>query len=150
MARSYTTAFAASRRLHELFAARTGLAGVQVDWGYPGENSPPELVWVGEFETSDQDAAAIGQRRRDERYTVNVYADVAMHTTTPAAVNERIAEIVREIEAAVHDDPHLGTVLGNDGWAQVDDLETVVATQPVSDKAFGGVVRVGVACRARI
>lgn len=154
MARSYTTAFQASRNLTDLLTtalAASGFVEVQVDWGYPGEDSAAELVWVGEFETADQEPAALGQRRREERYIIGVYVDVAMHTDTPSKVNERIGEIVRKVEEAVHSDPHLGNALGADGWAQVGDLETVVATQDVvTDKAFGGVVRLGVTCRARI
>jgi hypothetical protein len=149
--RPYTTAFAASEKLAELVAA--GLASepaVKVSWGYPGEGAPPELVWVGEFQDAEQEARSVGQRRRTEMYEVAVYVDVAMNAAEPEPVNRRIAVLTKAVEAVVHDQPHLGDVLGNDGLAQVAGVDTVVTTMPLTETAYGGVVKVRVSCRARI
>ena len=147
--RRYTTAFAASEKLYELTDAAFPGA-VQVSWGYPGVDAGAELVWVGEFESADQEPAAIGQGRRNESYHVSIYVDVAMETADPADVNVRVAEHVRVLEEVLADNPTLDGALHSDGWAEIADVETVVATQPATDTAFAGVARVRVACRARI
>lgn len=148
-ARRFTTTFAAVEGLYNAILAR-GLTDVQVEWGWPGENAVGgELIWIGNVEMADQDAAAIGQGRRDERYTISVYVDVAMKVTELADVGRRTAELVREVEAAVHNDPQLGGGLPSDGWAQIGDVEPG-PTIPVGDGVHNNVARVRVACRARI
>lgn len=150
MAREFTTAFQASENLYDLAVDRFSTWTVQVWWGYPGERADPELLWVSLPDSSDQDAAAFGQRSRDENYLIDVYVDIARNTSDPAEVNRRIAEVFREAESLVHDNPNLVPAMTPNHRAEASDLETIVETQPLSDKSYGGVVRLRVGCWARI
>jgi len=148
MGRSYTTAFDASRKIYTLLNAASGWGQATVSWGYPGDSAGAEIVWVGGIEGGEQTTQSLGQRARDESYTVAVYVDVAQRTRDPYDVNERAAELVRHVEEIVHDSPTLDGVVNK--WAVVDGVDTIVEAQPVTDTAYGTVVRVRVACQSRI
>lgn len=148
MARTWTTAFEATRKLHELLDARTDLGDATVWRGYPGEQAGPEIVWIGGLENVSQQTQSLGQRARDESYVVPVYIDVAMNTGNPADVWDRIEALFHIVEEVVHDNVRLGGVVNK--WAEIDGApDTVVEAQPISDTAFAGVVRVDVACQSR-
>lgn len=150
--RRYTTAYAASRALHELLEVRLTdqQPGVTAAWGWPGVDAADEFVWVGEVESADQETAEIGRGARDEAYTIFVYVDVASRTHDMVAIGARVGELVREVEDVVHDNPSLSDALRADGWAQVAGVETIVPTRPATESAWLHVARISVACAARI
>lgn len=151
MSRRWTTSFAAFRRLYELLDESTmpALAGATVVWGHPGENPASRLVIVGRVEPADQDAAAIGQRRREERYRVEVLVDYALHVDDHAALNSEVEEVVQAIEAVVHDHPTLDDALHADGLAEIGAVE-IEAVGQLETGAFQTLVTIPVECRARI
>lgn len=144
-----STAFEAARKLHELLDARTDLGEATVWRGYPGEQAGAELVWIGGIDRSTQSTQALGQRARDETYTVPVYLDVALNTNDPADVWDRVEALFHVVEDTVRQHPRLDGVVNK--WAEIDGSpDTIVEAQPVTDTAYGAVVRVDVACQARI
>jgi hypothetical protein len=60
---------ALKRQLRAALAARAGLAGVQVSYGAPFPLPEPEWLWVADV-SGQQVAAALGQQRREETYTL--------------------------------------------------------------------------------
>lgn len=153
MPRRWTTTLAAFRKLYELLDASTrpGLNGddVAVVWGNPGDNQPDRLVSVGRVETADQDAAALGQRRREERYRLEVVVDVAFRADSHDDVNEAFEAVVQAIEAEVHDHPTLDGALHADGIAEVGGID-IDAVGQLETGAFQTVGIIHVDCRARI
>lgn len=144
--RGFTTTFAASERLAELLAAHNFGSGVKVSWGYPGEAAAAEIVWVGGFESADQEPAAVGQGRRDESYLISVFVDIVLQGKDPAVAARRAGELVRGVEQVVAEHHGLDGVVM---WAQVADVETVVEPM-VMESGVGTVQRVRVGCRSRI
>lgn len=154
MARRYSTATTAPEALTGLLAARVDadpdVGEVTVLWGMPGEDVPTDVVWVGGVEPVDQDAAALGQRRRDERYRIPVFVDVVVPGADPAAANRRAGTLARLVEEVVGDAPTLDGALYDDGSAEVGGIEAVIETQQANERSCIAVWRVWVACRARV
>lgn len=78
------------------------LSGVQVFWGFPHSRMDKEVVMIGQV-TTNQVAAAIGQQRRQEDYTVSVFisvlADIRENQRTVTerayAIAEAISDLIR-------------------------------------------------------
>lgn len=119
---------AVRRRLHELLAARPGLKHAQVARGHPGRELSNLLVLVGRADTPEQDAAALGQRGRDERYSVDVIFDVTDPELDPDEVEDVAFGLLGELEDLLAGDPGLSGVFpdGN-GHAELDgiDIDTI-------------------------
>lgn len=147
MAREFMTAMEASEALYNILT--DGMA-IQVWWGFPGERGAPELAWVRTPESTDQDASALGQRRRDETYILDAIVEVARNTQDPAEVNRQLATHVRSVESLVHDNPNLIPSSNPNHRAGVSAIDTVIDTQPLTEKSYHGVMRVRVGCWARI
>lgn len=145
--RVYTKTFATASSLYDLLKARTDLGGAGVYWGYPGETGPPEFIWIGGFESSEQTPRSLGRRMQDESFVLRVYVDIALETADPADANVRAEELVQIIEDTVHQDYTLGGVLAKAGT--VEGIDTVIESQPVTDTAYGTVLVVRIACETR-
>lgn len=151
MARRWTTSFAAFRRLYELLrdSDHAALADVTCVWGHPGENPGEKLLSVGRVEPADQDAAALGQRRREERYSIEALIDVAFRADSHAAVNDACEAIVQAVEEVVHTHPTLDGALYADGIAEIGGHH-IEAVGQLESGAFQTLTIINVDCTARI
>lgn len=126
------------------------LPDVQVTWSTPTDGPGPEWVRIGNV-IGDQDAAALGRQRREERYRVEVLVSVVRpEIEEPQEVAERAFAILAEIEDDVRADETLGIDLPGAAqfvWARIEKTDLV--------EGLGGgerwaEVTVHVACVARI
>lgn len=147
MPRRFMTAMAASEALYDLL---TGGMSIEVWWGFPGYPSAPEMCWVRTPESTDQDASALGQRRRDEQYLLDVIVEVGKNTQDPGEVNRALATHLRSIEQLVDANDNLIPDSNPDHRAGVSAIDTVVDTQPLSEQSYHGAMRLRVGCWARI
>lgn len=95
---------AARAALYDLLAAAEGLAGVQVVFGAPDAYERQEVVALLGFGPVDDEPAAIGQARHDERYRIetklkvhNPAADLGITVETRAMA---LYNVVRAVIAA--------------------------------------------------
>ena len=85
-------------------------AATTVSWGVPRGDKQRDWVMIGKALT-EQSPAAVGQQRREERYTVTVTVTVVRaDVETPQSVSERAHAIVGQIEDNVRSDATLGGV----------------------------------------
>ncbi len=93
--------------LKALLVARTGLAGVGVFTAHPGDDLPPEALYVDRI-TTEQEWAAIGRQRREETVTAFVICHVAKPGAgedIATAARARVRELKAELEDALRADP---------------------------------------------
>ena len=140
--------------------ADAGLSGVQITYGHPYPLQPAdEMVFLGNSVGANptlatnapagQSSAAIGQYRREERYTLDVFASVHKHNREiQKTVTERAFAIAGVVETSLRvwtgENPAFGGVVR---WALVtglDHVETVDVDNRYAD------VHIVVACAARI
>ncbi len=113
-----TSAPAVKLALLAAFQASTTFtaAGVDVTYGAPsGTAITQEMIYFGitrERETS----AAMGQQRRDERYSVEVIVDVILDGDDPQACEATCLAYVQEIENILRTRAAMATVAGFSGW----------------------------------
>lgn len=103
-------------RLLELFATEDGLNGVQQEWAYP-DDPQREFLFFGTTDI-DELAAAIGQRSREERYTLHLWIACMQEggrKVTAQAVEERLYELVAVVEELLRPDETLGINLAANG-----------------------------------
>lgn len=131
-------------------AARPGLAGVKVSWGWPGPEAVAEMVVVGELAAGTQTVPTLRATRvqREERYDLAVTCFAARHDAT--AADQRLAEerafaLAGEVEDLLASDPRLG--LSDIAWARVSQLE--LASAP-ADRGWVAQVTVTVSVVARL
>lgn len=96
-----------------LAVARTALPGVEVFDGFPRRPIDNiDFVAVGgksePVADGTQDAVVIGNRRRDETYTVRFYCSSSKGTPTQKATRDRVFELMAAVESGVRNDPTLG------------------------------------------
>lgn len=82
-------------------------ADVTVARGYPEDDATDRLVVIGDG-LVDQNAAAMGQRRRREVITVNLDVQVVEHTETTDEVADLALSLFAEVEDILRQDPTLG------------------------------------------
>lgn len=133
-----------------LFNILTDGMSIQVWWGFPGQESDPEMCWVRTPDSTDQDASALGQRRRDESYLLDVIVEVARNTQDPGEVNRQLATHLRSIEQLVDANPNLLPDSNPDHRCGVSAMDTAVDTQPLTEQSYHGAMRLRVGCWARI
>lgn len=146
-----STLHAASMALDALltdeFADEIATGRFDVTYGPPGADEAPEVVAQLGFGDADEEWAALGQGRSEERYALRVVIKVH-HPDADSAkdVQERAFELYDRIRDAVAADVTLG---GTVRWAKV--------RRPASDgvlRAAGGgwgtYIELDVACAARI
>jgi hypothetical protein len=87
--------------------ARSGLAGVGVFTAHPGDDLPPEALYVDRV-TTEQEWAAIGRGKREEAVTAFVICHVAKPGAgedVATAARARVGELKAELEDALRTDP---------------------------------------------
>jgi hypothetical protein len=99
--------------LKALLVARPGLAGVGVFLAHPGDELPPEALFVDRV-TTEQEWAALGRLRRDEAITAFVVCHVikaGAGEEVATAARARLDDLQAELEDALRTDPSVsGTV----------------------------------------
>lgn len=141
MATSTIPAF--KNALYTRLSARTGLAGVQVSYGWPSGAVQREHIVIGGVEGS-QEFRAIGAQHRFEEYAVTVYINVLRQGVQTQTCDERCLALMAELEAELRSDPTVNnTVLTAElGTFQLEPL--------ANDESREARLRVGVNVRARI
>lgn len=77
--------------------ARPGLQGVQVEWSHPGKGIRAETIYFGET-VYGQRAARLGNRTRQEDYTLELVVTVEKAGDQAEACERRCWELLAEIE----------------------------------------------------
>lgn len=94
--------------LRDALKLRAGLSGVQVSWGTPGEPMA-ELILIGDA-AGDQQVKTMGQRHREENYTLTVHADVLRQDGDQEKATRRVYALAAEIENEIRTNTDLGLV----------------------------------------
>jgi hypothetical protein len=128
--------------------ARPALASVQVEFSHPGDTDENETVYLGEVRGSSTiPVLRAGRKVREERYTIDVWIDVAADGPTAEGASERAYALYGELEDILADDPTLG--LAAPFRAMVGDFsETLMFDE--SRRGWGSLLRVGVDCETRL
>lgn len=90
------------------------LAGVRVSYGPPLPSPPAEYVWLGRA-TARETAVALGNRRRDEEYALDVHVSCLRAGQDSAGAAERAHEIVAAIAGVLRVSPQLAGHYGGGG-----------------------------------
>ena len=112
-----TVAVATKRKLFEMLKADPALAGVQVEYSFPGRTEEQQLIYGGKIAGDVQIASMAGatgrvSRREDLILDVHIEAIEAGHDNT-LAVDERVCALAQVVEHLVAGNPTLdGTVDG--------------------------------------
>lgn len=153
---TFTTIPAFKAGLLARLQADAGLAGVQVAWGLPFGSLARELVVLGHVRAEDptggvggQSTASLGQRRREERYVLELVVRVVRHATQQE-VTERAFAIAAEIEQSVRawgeEQPQFGGLVR---WALVSSVELQEFPTEGNQERLA-LVTVDLACAQRI
>lgn len=109
---TYSTIPAAKAQLVTTLQARAGLAGVLVQWGMPAEvPAERERVYVDDAVRVVREWAVLGRYRLDEAYSLLIVVEVFQEGDAQRACEERMWEIVAEVEHAAVEDLTLAGVL---------------------------------------
>ena len=121
MAGSVVTA--CKQALVTLLKARAGLAGVQVAFGYPGNDlAERERIFMGSARASQEQAGLkAGRRFRDETATFEVVVQVESVGGTPEDAETRALALGKEVEECVADNKYLSGSIAGLNWAVVSD-----------------------------
>lgn len=139
---------AARANLHAALAAAPALADVQVVFGAPDAYEEQQVVGVLGFGPVGDEPAAIGQRRQEEQYRIDVGIKVHMPDANTAAVVEaRTMELYTAVRDVVMANETLGDAVTFCVPAGMDE-----SPGPQSAKGGGWVmfISAGVECVARI
>lgn len=128
--------------------ARPALAAVQVTYSHPGATLDTDSVYFGETRGSmDVPVIRGGRKKREERYTLDVWFDVAAVGPDAQTASERAWSLFGELEDVLADDPSVGleapfrAVLG-------DFTETLMLDE--ARQGWGSLLRAGVDCETRL
>lgn len=124
-------------------AARTGLDGVQVTYGWPVGAVKREHIMVGGADGT-QEYRTIGAQHRFEEYVVQVYVNVIREGVQQQTCDERCLALLAEIENELRSDPTVGNTVMT---AEVGsfNLESLA-----NDQTREARLRVGIQVKARI
>lgn len=124
--------------------ARAGLAGVQVAYRWPGPETLPEGVYLGDVEgTGGIASLKAGRQHRQEAYTVSVICQTFSAAATPVDQDDseaRAFALMAEVEGALADDPKVSST--------VDWSEAIGFTCESVPFEHGWATRISVAVRA--
>ena len=124
-------------------AARSGLAGVQVSYGWPVGAVLREHIMVGGADGS-QEYRAIGAQHRFEEYTLTIFVNVLREGGQQQTCDERCFALMSELEAELRSDPTVGnTVL-------TAEVATINLESLANDASREARLKVGVRVQARI
>lgn len=116
-----TTSRAPQFKRDLLDAIKAKIPGVQVEYQWPGPNTRPEAIFLGNISgASSVPSMKSGRRSRDETYSVEVYVWVFRPDGTPLNgydVEARAFELKAALDDVLADDPTFG---GTVQWAGAD------------------------------
>lgn len=141
-----STAPAFMNALHDGLSARTGLAGVRVNYGPalpdPGRESVNILG-----NTGDQNWASLGRLSKDEVYLVNILILVIREGQQTQPAVERAYELLEELEDELRETATSPTM---DGTVRVAAVSSVQLEIGASDTTRSALLTIGVRVEARI
>ena len=141
MATSTIPAF--KNALYTRLAARSGLSGVQVSYGWPTGAVSREHIILGGVDGM-QEFRTIGAQHRFEEYTVTVYINVLREGVQQQTCDERCLALMAELENELRADPTVNnTVL-------TAELGSFVLEPMANDQQREARLRGGVSVKARI
>lgn len=128
--------------------ARPALAQVQVSYSHPGDAREDESVYLGEIRGSSEiPTVRTSRKKREERYTLDVWIDVDAVGPDAQTASERAWTLFGELEDILADDPTVG--LTAPFWAVLGDFtETLMFDE--SRRGWGSLLRAGVDVEARL
>jgi hypothetical protein len=95
--------------------AASGLGGVQVLYGEPGDEGRRECIWIQtSFQQAPQEQTAMRKGLREEDYIIKVHIENG-NLSTPEKAEARVIELAAAVEQVAISDSTLG-VLPNGGW----------------------------------
>lgn len=128
--------------------ARPALAQVQVAYSHPGDTVDHEAIYLGELRgDSNIPVIRAARKKREERYALDVWFDVAAVGPDAQTASERAWALFGELEDLLAEDPTVGlpapfrAVLG-------DFTETLMFDE--SRRGWGSLLRAGVECETRL
>lgn len=108
-----STIQALRKALHARLVARGGLSGVQISLGIPTSKPEPEWIMIGGArDPGDQEAAALGQLRREEHY--HLWIDVSVvrpFDDDQVTTTDRAFALAAEVEDELRSDASVGGVV---------------------------------------
>lgn len=128
--------------------AKPALAQVQTGYSHPGDAREDESIYLGEIRgSSGVPVIRASRKKREERYTLDVWFDVDAVGPDAQTASERAWALFGELEDILADDPTVG--LGAPFWAVVGDYtETLMFDE--SRRGWGSLLRAGIDCEARL
>lgn len=103
------------KALRDALQAHQSLDGIQVEYGWPGDDKlDRERIWLGRVRF-DHDPASMkaGRVFRNEEGTVDVFVDAEVIGGSPEEADERAQALGQVIEEVVADNPNLGNDTAN-------------------------------------
>lgn len=107
---------AARTALHDILASHSGLAGIQVSFGPPDAYEQNEVVALLGIESAEEEDAAVGAQRTEERYELVVRVKVYTPDGTAEEADVRGFLLADEVRAAVNQNHTLNSAVR---WATV-------------------------------
>lgn len=142
-----TTSIKFKQALRDQLSDLPAFEGVQVVYGDPGATARREVIWVGEIWREDQSLVGISPRpsaTRDEEYEVRVHVQVSSKAK-PEACEDRLGELISEIEFMLAQDPKIQNVPGV-LWATVTELR--ITSKETGDGPYAhGIITITVRAR---
>lgn len=139
----FSTAPAYKTALITALKARPGLAGVQITYGFLIRGLRNESIAVGSIEWEDEKYAAVGNRRKEENYWVNLWVWVSRKGRTQQEATERVFALLAEIEVFLRETPIMVGV----NWAQVEPVTLNEA--PLGKEGYSALAEARIRVKAR-
>ena len=106
MAEPTTTAIEAKVALKAGLEALAGLTGVQISWSWPTKPQA-EMIVLGNIDDSDQEPGSLGNRTRDESYSIAVIVNV-LKKASAQVVATRAVVLAGEVKRYLDANPSMG------------------------------------------
>lgn len=121
-----------------------GLAGVQVEYGWP-KAPAKEFLMLADIRNDGETTATLGTNRpREEHYTLMTLVKVEKQTTQQVIATERGYAIAAELETLLRQNPTV------DGAVRLAAVAGISLQELANDKTRAAILIVEVACQARI
>lgn len=140
-----STAPQAKAAILTLLAGRPALATVDRRWGGPTDEDDvlEEAIWLGDV-SLEEDWGELGQRRKDETYTIDMTIAVRKYGDDEQGTETRCWALLGEVEQALRADPSLGGLLNRRA-----ELVSVSQTnRPAGPQQWGSAISCSVRCQA--
>lgn len=114
---------AAKARLATVLTA--ALSGVQVSYGWPGQDVARETVYIGKTRGAYEHAGfQAGRKQREDRFTVDVWFVAANPgQATPLVAEQRVETLFAALDTALADDPRIGNTVSGLSWSLVGSVD---------------------------